>query len=110
MALTTSDSPLLSSTSLILRVTQRKTRPSEKLDIDDSGGTLHQLSKLEPIPEKSDNIRNENLRPMDSQYGQSAKTTINKLVGPHEAILLVTRVLPFLAFASYNSQNPYPML
>ncbi|MED6113444.1 hypothetical protein PIB30_070837 [Stylosanthes scabra] len=28
-----------------------------------------QLSKLEPVPEKSDNIRNENPQPMDSQYG-----------------------------------------
>ncbi|MED6178377.1 hypothetical protein PIB30_107047, partial [Stylosanthes scabra] len=40
-----------------------------------------QLSKLEPVPEKSDNIRSENPQPMDSHYGQSAKPTVSILVG-----------------------------
>ncbi|MED6114162.1 hypothetical protein PIB30_077627 [Stylosanthes scabra] len=42
---------------------------------------LRQLSKLEPVPEKSDNIRSENPQPMDSQYGRSAKPTVFILVG-----------------------------
>ncbi|MED6150029.1 hypothetical protein PIB30_068214 [Stylosanthes scabra] len=40
-----------------------------KLDARHSSRILRQPSKLEPVPEKSDNVRSENPQPMDSQYG-----------------------------------------
>ncbi|MED6225580.1 hypothetical protein PIB30_094948 [Stylosanthes scabra] len=40
----------------------------ERLDFVESERALRQPFKLEPVPEKSDNIRNENPQPMDSQY------------------------------------------
>ncbi|MED6116085.1 hypothetical protein PIB30_096828 [Stylosanthes scabra] len=43
--------------------------PLEKLDVRPSSRLLRQPSKLEPVPEKSDNVRSENPQPMDSQYG-----------------------------------------
>ncbi|MED6199619.1 hypothetical protein PIB30_077598 [Stylosanthes scabra] len=52
---------------LALRNTQRNTQSLERLNALDSSRLLRQLSKLEPVPEKSDNIRNENPQPMDSQ-------------------------------------------
>ncbi|MED6147502.1 hypothetical protein PIB30_044547 [Stylosanthes scabra] len=42
------------------------TQSLEKLSTSDSSRLLRKLSKLEPVPEKSDNIRNENPQPMDS--------------------------------------------
>ncbi|MED6170257.1 hypothetical protein PIB30_029117 [Stylosanthes scabra] len=56
-------------TFLALRNTQRNTQSLEKLNTVDSSRLLCQLSKLEPVPKKSDNIQNENPQPMDSQYG-----------------------------------------
>ncbi|MED6127382.1 hypothetical protein PIB30_087612, partial [Stylosanthes scabra] len=40
----------------------------EKLDVRPSSRILRQPSKLEPVPEKFDNVRSENPQPMDSQY------------------------------------------
>ncbi|MED6177830.1 hypothetical protein PIB30_101731 [Stylosanthes scabra] len=40
----------------------------EKLDVQPPSRILRQPSKLEPVPEKSDNVRSENPQPMDSQY------------------------------------------
>ncbi|MED6161048.1 hypothetical protein PIB30_057090, partial [Stylosanthes scabra] len=56
--------------SLVLHITQRKTWTlGEKLVTRHSTRILRQPSKLEPVPEKSDNVRSENPQPMDSQYG-----------------------------------------
>ncbi|MED6129321.1 hypothetical protein PIB30_106833 [Stylosanthes scabra] len=41
----------------------------EKLDVRPPSRILRQPSKLEPVPEKSNNVRSENPQPMDSQYG-----------------------------------------
>ncbi|MED6122439.1 hypothetical protein PIB30_039825 [Stylosanthes scabra] len=49
--------------------TRRKLGLLEKLDVRPSSRILRQPSKLEPVPEKSDNVRSENPQPMDSQYG-----------------------------------------
>ncbi|MED6150071.1 hypothetical protein PIB30_068633, partial [Stylosanthes scabra] len=67
-------------------------------------GMLRQLSKLEPVPEKPE-IYGVRIPNHGFSVRIKRKTPISKLVGPHGAILLDTRVLPFLAFTSYNSQT-----
>ncbi|MED6176577.1 hypothetical protein PIB30_089575 [Stylosanthes scabra] len=63
---------------------------SEKLDAQPLSRILRQPSKLEPVPEKFDNVRSENLQPMDSQYGYSANPTIFMLAELRKAFLFIS--------------------